>query len=191
MVGLGLAVPVRCAWWAARSGGALTLALVSAVLATFGYAIAAVLTRAYVSGRMSNGWAATTQLAWGTVLPGPIAWASQGPPPSALPLGVTAALGALGLLGTGVAFLIYFTLLERVGAANTSMVTYLVPVVSLTSGALFAAGARTKRVSGSCGHDRRRVARPARAPAPGPSLSGPRAAPPASTLGGINARCVA
>ena len=42
----------------------------------------------------------------------------------------------LGLLGTGIAFLIYFTLLQNVGATNTSMVTYLVPIVGLTSGSL-------------------------------------------------------
>lgn len=118
---------------AGRSSWAVALA----VLATFGYALAAVLTRLYVSGRMSNVWAAASQLAWGVALLGPVAWATQGPPPTTLDPGVLAALLALGLLGTGLAFLIYFTLLERVGATNTSMVTYLVPVVGLTSGALF------------------------------------------------------
>jgi len=44
---------------------------------------------------------------------------------------------ALGALGTGVAFLVYFTLIQNVGATNTSMVTYLIPVVGLCSGALF------------------------------------------------------
>jgi drug/metabolite transporter (DMT)-like permease len=117
--------------------GRSALALALAVLATFGYAIAAVLTRAYVSGRMSNVWAAAAQLAWGTALLGPLAWTTQGAPPTALSPLVLAALAALGLLGTGLAFLIYFQLLGTVGATNTSMVTYLVPVVGLTSGALF------------------------------------------------------
>ena len=39
------------------------------------------------------------------------------------------ALLALGLFGTDLAFLLYFSLIERVGATNTSMVTYLVPIV--------------------------------------------------------------
>ncbi|MFT3928518.1 MAG: DMT family transporter [Myxococcales bacterium] len=138
VLGLGLAVlgALIVVGLEIRAGRS-PLALFGAVLATLGYAIAAVLTRSYVSGRMSNVWAAATQLACGAVLLGPIAWATQGAPPSALPLGVAGALLALGLLGTGLAFLIYFVLLERVGATNTSMVTYLVPVVGLTSGALF------------------------------------------------------
>lgn len=117
--------------------GRSTLALMMAVLATLGYALAAVMTRAHVSGRISNVWAAAAQLALGALLLGPITWATHGPPPTTLAPTVAAALLALGLLGTGVAFLIYFSLLESVGATNTSMVTYLVPVVGLASGALF------------------------------------------------------
>jgi drug/metabolite transporter (DMT)-like permease len=117
--------------------GRSTLALAAGVLSTFGYAVAAVLTRLYVSGRISNIWAATWQLSWGAALLTPWAWLTEGPPPTSLEPGVLGALGALGLLGTGAAFLIYFWLLQRVGATNTSMVTYLVPVVGLSSGALF------------------------------------------------------
>jgi len=116
--------------------GRSSLALAAALLATFGYALAAVLTRAHVSGRMSNTWAAASQLVWGVAFLGPLAWSTEGPPPTHLSPLVLCALLALGLLGTGLAFLIYFTLLQRVGATNTSMVTYLVPVVGLSSGAL-------------------------------------------------------
>jgi len=138
LAGLGLAVSGTLFVVGAEiRAGRSSLALAMAVLSTFGYAIAAVLTRLYVSGRMSNVWAACLQLAWGVILLGPLALATQGPPTSALDPLVLAALGALGLLGTGLAFLIYFTLLERVGATNTSMVTYLVPIVGLSSGALF------------------------------------------------------
>jgi drug/metabolite transporter (DMT)-like permease len=118
-----------------RSGRS-SVALVVALLSTWGYALAAVMTRARVSGRVSNVWAAALQLAWGAVVLGPIAWSLEGPPPTALPLSVAGALLTLGVFGTGIAFQIYFTLLQRVGATNTSMVTYLVPVVGLTSGAL-------------------------------------------------------
>lgn len=111
-------------------------ALVLAVLATFGYALAAVLTRAYVSGRFSNTWAAAIQLGCGAATLGPITWLSAGPPPTSLPFEVAGSLLALGLFGTGLAFLIYFSLLQRVGATNTSMVTYVVPLVGMASGAL-------------------------------------------------------
>lgn len=116
--------------------GRSTPALLMAVLATSGYALGAVLARARISGRVPSVWAAALQLAWGAVLLGPVAWALEGPPPTALPPAVIGALLALGLLGTGLAFQIYFTLLQNVGATNTSMVTYLVPVVGLASGAL-------------------------------------------------------
>lgn len=117
--------------------GRSVLALFAAVLATTGYAFASVATRARISGRVANLPAAATQLCFGAVAIGPLAWATSGPPPSHLTPVVTGALGALGLLGTGLAFLAYFTLIERVGATNASMVTYLAPIVGLASGALF------------------------------------------------------
>lgn len=116
--------------------GRSTPALVVAVLSTLGYALAAVMTRARVSGRVPNVWAAAIQLGCGAATLAPLAWAFGGPPPTTVTPAVAAALFALGLLGTGIAFQIYFTLLHSVGATNTSMVTYLVPVVGLTSGAL-------------------------------------------------------
>jgi drug/metabolite transporter (DMT)-like permease len=42
----------------------------------------------------------------------------------------------LGLLGSGLAFLIFFRLLGRWGATRTSLVAYLMPVVGLTLGAV-------------------------------------------------------
>ncbi len=137
VIGLAIAVVgTLCVVGVEMRAGRSSLALFVGVISTFGYAIAAVLTRLYVSGRLSNVWAAATQLGWGAVLLGPVAWATQGPVPTTLDPMVLGALGALGLLGTGLAFLIYFVLLQRVGATNTSMVTYLVPVVGLTSGSL-------------------------------------------------------
>jgi drug/metabolite transporter (DMT)-like permease len=48
--------------------------------------------------------------------------------PTATPsAGAAASLVALGVGGTGVAFLIYFTLIARVGPARASVVAYLAP----------------------------------------------------------------
>lgn len=137
VVGLGIAVlgTMIVVGMEVRAGSS-SLALAMALLATLGYALASVMTRARVSGRVSTVWAAAIQLAWGAVVLAPIAWRQAGPPPTSLPPMVAAALLALGVFGTGIAFLIYFTLIKNVGATNTSMVTYLVPVVGLTSGAL-------------------------------------------------------
>jgi len=42
----------------------------------------------------------------------------------------------LGLLGSGLAYLVFFRLLERWGATRTSMVAYLIPVFGIVLGAL-------------------------------------------------------
>ncbi|HVZ35675.1 MAG TPA: DMT family transporter, partial [Polyangiaceae bacterium] len=117
--------------------GRSVLALGVSVLATVGYAFGAVYTRGHISGKVRSLPAAALQLAIGALVLAPIAGWAYGPPPSALPLSVVLSLLALGLLGTGVSFLIYFTLLERVGATNTSMVTYLVPLVAIAAGAFY------------------------------------------------------
>jgi len=111
-------------------------ALLVAVLATTGYAIAGVVTRARISGRIAPLPASAVQLSLGAALVVPIAWATTGPLPMNLEPIVLGALLALGLLGTGFAFILFNTLIENVGATNASMVTYLVPVIGLTSGAL-------------------------------------------------------
>jgi drug/metabolite transporter (DMT)-like permease len=119
--------------------GRSALALCVAVLATVGYAFAGVYTRAHISGRVTNVIAATLQLLIGALVLIPIASAVAGPPPSAQQLEpiVVISLLALGLLGTGVSFLIFFTLIGRVGATNTSMVTYLIPIVAMAAGAFY------------------------------------------------------
>ncbi|AXV07867.1 Permease of the drug/metabolite transporter (DMT) superfamily [Euzebya pacifica] len=120
-----------------QAGGPI-LALLAAVGSTVGYGFGTVMTRAAVSGRFRPLPATAVQLVLGAGVLTMLALGTSGPPPPAwdLPLVPVLALSALGLLGTGLAFLIYFTLIERVGATNASMVTYIVPVVGLISGAL-------------------------------------------------------
>ncbi len=43
----------------------------------------------------------------------------------------------LGALGTGVAYLLFFRLIERWGATRTTLVTYVIPVVAITLGFVF------------------------------------------------------
>jgi drug/metabolite transporter (DMT)-like permease len=117
--------------------GKSVVALLVAVVATTGYALASVVTRSRISGRVPNLQAAALQLVAGAIAMVPLAWTTTGPPPTRLGPVVIGALAALGLLGTGLAFLVFFTLIERVGATNATMVTYLVPVVGLASGAIF------------------------------------------------------
>jgi drug/metabolite transporter (DMT)-like permease len=59
------------------------------------------------------------------------------PPSGTVTLEVALATLALGLLSTGVAYLIYFRLLARVGPTNTLSVTFLNPFFGMLWGALF------------------------------------------------------
>lgn len=72
------------------------------------------------------------QLAVGTLLAAPLALAqlpSEAPPAKAI-----GAIAALGVLGTGLAYLLYFTLIARAGASRAILVTYLVPAFALVYG---------------------------------------------------------
>ena len=52
-------------------------------------------------------------------------------------LGVTAAVLALGIGGTGFAYVLYYALLAGAGASRSILVTYLVPALALGYGAIF------------------------------------------------------
>ncbi|MCO6452076.1 MAG: DMT family transporter [Caldilineales bacterium] len=43
----------------------------------------------------------------------------------------------LGVLGTGLAYLLFFTLIRNIGATPTTMVTYVIPVFAVTFGVIF------------------------------------------------------
>lgn len=62
-----------------------------------------------------------------------LAWS----PPTHMPsLKVIGAITILGVLGTGIAYLLYFWLIYNVGPTRTSLVTYLLPCTALFWGAL-------------------------------------------------------
>lgn len=60
-----------------------------------------------------------------------------GLPDSRLELRPLLAVSVLGLVGTGLAFLIMGTLIGRVGSVRSAFITYLIPVVSLVLGVVF------------------------------------------------------
>jgi drug/metabolite transporter (DMT)-like permease len=58
--------------------------------------------------------------------------------PSSFPsLGVVAAVMALGIGGTGIAYVLYYALISGAGASNAILITYLVPAVALFYGSVF------------------------------------------------------
>jgi len=68
--------------------------------------------------------------------------------PQRLPSTALPALGALlflGVLASAVAYVIYFTLLDRLGPFEINLVSYVVPVVATVTGAVLLAEPVTAR----------------------------------------------
>lgn len=75
------------------------------------------------------------QLGLAAVLIAPLGLAQL---PSAMPdAGTIGAVAALGALGSGIAYLLYFTIIASAGASRAILVTYLVPAFALVYGAVF------------------------------------------------------
>ncbi|MEX0592974.1 MAG: DMT family transporter [Nitriliruptoraceae bacterium] len=113
------------------------LAILAAVGATLLYAFGSVYAKRKLSGRHRPLAIATGQILVAAVVTMPAALLWSPPPDFARIDGaVIASLLLLGILGTGLAFVVFYQLIERVGATNASMVTYLIPVVAVTAGAI-------------------------------------------------------
>lgn len=109
-----------------------------AVLACLGaclcYGISASFTKRYLSGQPSLVIATGSQIgaALGLALPTLWLWPSQMPS-----LTAWLALLAVGVLCTGVAYVLYFRLIDKVGAAGSLTVTFLIPVFAVLYGVVF------------------------------------------------------
>jgi drug/metabolite transporter (DMT)-like permease len=136
---LGAAGVALVTW---RSGGSIDASAgpmfgwsVAACLgASFAYGVTGVIMKRWGAGVPSRGIAVGTQLcAAAALLPLlPLM------PPLAAPSAVVAAnLVALGVLASGVAFILYFRLMADVGATRALTVTFLVPVFAFAWGLLF------------------------------------------------------
>jgi drug/metabolite transporter (DMT)-like permease len=107
---------------------------IAVVLAGLGYAIAALIVKHRLSDVPPIGVAAWVMVA-ATALLTPAALATL--PGSAPGLGPVTAVVVLGVIGTGVAFAIFYRLLARVGPAKTWVLTYLAPGFAVVYGATF------------------------------------------------------
>jgi len=109
-----------------------------AVLACLGaclcYGISASFTKRYLSGVPSLVIATGSQMGatLGLALPTLWLWPSQTPSATAW-----LALLAVGVLCTGVAYVLFFRLIDKVGAAGSLTVTFLIPVFAVLYGVVF------------------------------------------------------
>ncbi len=109
------------------------LAIAAAVFASFNYGVASVYTKAAkavepFANAHGSMWAATI---W--VLPAALFF----PAPAAATTGTMAAALALGIMCTGVAYLLYFGLIRDVGMTSALTVTFLNPLFGILWGVLF------------------------------------------------------
>ncbi len=116
------------------SGHGGTWAILACLGATLSYGYSACFTKRYLTGVPSMALAAGSQLSATVFLaiPAWIWWPTQAPSAMAW----TSAI-VLAVLCTGVAYILFFRLIENVGPANAMLVTFLIPVFAAGWGWLF------------------------------------------------------
>jgi len=97
------------------------------------YGAGAVYMRVLLSGR-DPASLSMLQLIAGTLFAIPLVFLFEGSPGYAMSLEATLCLLALGVFGTGFAYISYLWLIERIGSVRASLVTYIIPVVGLFLG---------------------------------------------------------
>ena len=122
-------------------------AVLACLAATLCYALAASFTHKYLSGLNPLMTATGSQIgaALGLAVPAIWAWPATLPGPSAW-----GAVVALGVLCTGVAYVLYFRLIEDMGPARALTVTFTVPIFAILYGATLLGEALTPWMLG-CG----------------------------------------
>jgi drug/metabolite transporter (DMT)-like permease len=123
--------------------GLQLLGQLAIVAASFCYALGGVYSRKAIQRRLEPIVAAAGAMTVTAAISGVVAYAAPwlgGAAPAALGDMTPRVLGAiltLGVLNTFVAYLIFYATIETLGAARASMVTYVIPAVGLTLGAVF------------------------------------------------------
>ena len=131
---LGVAVLV---WPTLDAGGAgVPSAVAAALLAALFYGFAVNYSKRHLAGIKPYVVAFGSQFFAAVVLlpPALLLW-----PRHAIAPGVWASVAALGIVCTGFAYVLYFRLVEHVGAAYAASVTFLIPIFGVLWGALFLA----------------------------------------------------
>lgn len=133
LLGLG-GVGALVGWSPVPLTGPVLLAIAAMLLAACCYALNGVYVRKRLSGAPAPLLAMGQQVAALVWLGGPAAWSA----PTARPgPGAVAALFALAVLCTSLAYLLYFHLIAAIGPTRTTTVTYLIPVFGTVWGAAF------------------------------------------------------
>jgi drug/metabolite transporter (DMT)-like permease len=112
------------------------MAQLAVIGASLSYALASVWARKRLSGQPAQ-MNALGMLMGSALIMIPVALTVDGPPRIDLAVGTWGALIALAVLSTSCAYLLYFAILRRAGAANLMLVTLLIPPFAIGLGAAF------------------------------------------------------
>lgn len=123
--------------WGSISGNPLGILALLAAISCYG--IAFPFARRYLTGPMAREPIAPVSLAlglmvWGLIVTVPVG-AVTGFVHAPASLGPLAAVAALGILGSGLAYVLNFRVTQRADATTASTVTYLTPLVAVVAGA--------------------------------------------------------
>ena len=115
------------------SGVAPGWAVLAGLVACLSYAIAASFTKRYLTGipTLVTALGSQTGASLGLAIPAALFWPAQMPS-----LHAWAALAVVGVLSTGVAYILFFRLIANAGPQRALSVTFLVPVFAVFYGAV-------------------------------------------------------
>jgi drug/metabolite transporter (DMT)-like permease len=149
---IGFAGVAMLAWDGASfkpgaSGIASGWAILACLLATFCYGVSASFTKRYLSGVPPLVAAAGSQLGASLGLAVPAAWFWPAQMPGA---GAWLASLVLGVVCTGLAYILYFRIIEQAGPSRALAVTFMVPVFASVYGLVLLGEVITTRML-ACG----------------------------------------
>lgn len=150
-LGLGFAGVFFLAWdkaiLQAGADHASSWALAACLAATFCYGLAANFSKRYTGHISPLGVATGSQVSAALLLALPALWWWPAQKPSAQ---AWVGVGLLALLCTGVAYILFFRLMSRIGATHTIAVTFLIPLFAVLWGYLFLNEIFTPKMAGGC-----------------------------------------
>jgi drug/metabolite transporter (DMT)-like permease len=109
-----------------------TLGQFAVIVASALYAISTIVAREKLRGDSLS--FAAGQMIFGALVATPLALAVDGTPSFDVPLEAGASWVALGVFSSGIAYIIFFSLVQRVTATQISVVSYLIPVTATILG---------------------------------------------------------
>ena len=130
-VGIGLGGVALLLGVDAGGGVAALVGGLMVILASFGYGLGSWFLKRRIVGVQPLGVVAGTMAATALMV---LPFAAVAPPTSAPGIDTVGSLAALGVLGTGVAFVIFYTLIATAGPAKASLVAYVAPGFSVIYG---------------------------------------------------------